>query len=211
MDGPTSKSPAVNHVQSVDVCERSSGGSSRSQERGESRDEGDEDRRRRDVAGELPWDPRPEQRDQHGRCEGENRQIQAAFMSPAEVVSLSMSSSTLLRWRATMSPRPTTTSEAATGHHGKREGSCPSVCPRCRATDEGGSHRVEHDLERKQDDRQAARRSRTPIEPIVKRNAEKDDVPGDVGAHHRAAATPSSRPRCRGSRRRRRRRTARST
>jgi hypothetical protein len=32
MDRPTSKSPAVSHVQRVDVCERSSGGSSRSQE-----------------------------------------------------------------------------------------------------------------------------------------------------------------------------------
>src|SRR5205823_9327591 len=93
-------------------------------------DEGAHRRQRRDVPGEATRDLRAGTRDEHGRRERQQETDPGRGLHPRSVLSLSTSSSTLRRPRATIRPRPTTTSDAATAMT-ERAKICPSSRP-CR-------------------------------------------------------------------------------
>src|SRR5439155_17330427 len=87
-------------------------------EQADERDDGagerDERRRRRDPAGDPSGDAHPGERDHEHRRERREEAEPGGDDHPRSALSLSTSRSSLRRDIATMSPRPTTTSDAAT-------------------------------------------------------------------------------------------------
>ena len=144
---------------------------------------------------------------------GAKRQIQAERLEPHQfrsAVSESTSRSALRRAMATTRPRPTTTSEAATRHDDEREHLPGVVAPVARERDQRQVARVQHDLDRQQQDQRAAagehaveadpeqdrrdrrgtrrrRRASAVRPPCVGRAAGADDVEPRLGVHRPAA------------------------
>src|SRR5215210_7570693 len=111
----TSKRPAESHVHATESSVRSSASRPVGEEHDDRGTRGDRDGQGGEVAGGAPREPRAGDRDQQQA--GERREQAdpgGGGHQPRSRLSRSTSSSRPLRDMATMRPRPTTTSEAAT-------------------------------------------------------------------------------------------------
>src|SRR5213076_1524591 len=97
-------------------------------ERDQRGDEGDQDRGRREIPGAAARQPRAPDRDRQGGDQRREEADPGGDDQPRSVLSRSTSRSSLRRAIATIRPRPTTTSEAATAITASAK-ICPSPFP----------------------------------------------------------------------------------
>src|SRR5205823_5735245 len=171
------------------------------------RDEGDADRRSRQVARAVPGQPPPGEGDRQRRAERREQADPGGGDHPRRVRSLSTSKSSLRRAIATISPSPTTTSEAATAITVSAK-ICPSPRPWKRENAISARFAPLSISSSESSTISGLRRISTPSAPVKKRNAATQRYQVTAGPFTRRPSRASG---CRGSPRRPLRSTRRST
>src|SRR5205085_5204234 len=133
--------------------------------------ERDEGREGGEVAGAAARDPVPEERDQEGRAERREQADPGGDDHPRSVRSLSTSRSRFRREMATIRPRPTTTSEAATAMTASAK-ICPAPFPWWRAKAISARFAPFSMISSERSTISGLRRRSTPSAPVANRNAE---------------------------------------
>ena len=188
---PTSKSPAASQVYAVETCSRSAGSAAQSPKNATSAPPNATNVvERRDPACGASRDPPAGERDRERA--GERREQAdpgAGDGHPRSALAWSTSRTMRRRAIATIRPSPIGDLGGGDGHDGEREDLAVEVAELAGERDQGEVRRVQHDLEREQDDQRAPPQHHSErSDPEQERRD--DQVPADIRPVHQARSSP---------------------